>query len=182
MKKIQVNSQIAIRQVERYVWEVEQHGEMRVPGRIYTDEEGIRDLARGVESGKGWSALKQVVNVACLPGIQEASMAMADVHPGYGFPIGGVGAFDMDEGVVSLAGIGFDINCGVRTLRTTLERDEVEPYKGKLADALFRTVPAGMGSKGDIRLTMGQMDELLVEGAAWVVRHGYGTAKDLEAI
>jgi tRNA-splicing ligase RtcB len=123
-----------------------------------------------------------VINVACLPGIQEASMAMADVHPGYGFPIGGVGAFDMQEGVVSIAGIGFDINCGVRTLRTTLGRDEVEPQKQKLADALYRTVPAGMGSKGDIRLTMGEIDKLLVEGATWVVRRGYGTDKDLAAI
>jgi tRNA-splicing ligase RtcB len=182
MKQIKVGGQITIHQVESYVWEVAQHDDMRVPGRIYTDQEGIRDLAREIESGGGWSALKQVINVACLPGILDASMAMADVHPGYGFPIGGVGAFDLDEGVVSIAGVGFDINCGVRTLRTTLERDELEPHKAKLADALYRTVPAGMGSKGDIRLTIDQMDELLVEGAAWVVRRGYGTEKDLEAI
>jgi tRNA-splicing ligase RtcB len=182
MKEIEVNSQITIRQVERYVWEVVQHGEMRVPGRIYTDEAGIRDLAREVQQGKAWNALKQVINVACLPGIQEASMAMADVHPGYGFPIGGVGAFDMQEGVISVAGVGYDINCGVRTLRTTLQRDEVEPEKRKLADVLYRTVPAGVGSKGDIRLTMKQMDELLVEGAGWVVRHGYGTEDDLRYV
>jgi tRNA-splicing ligase RtcB len=179
MKEIDVNSEIAIRQTERYVWEVAQHGEMRVPGRIYTDEHGIRDLAREVQQGKSWNSLKQVINVACLPGIQEASMAMADVHPGYGFPIGGVGAFDMQEGVISVAGIGYDINCGVRTLRTNLERDDVEPQKKKLADVLYQTVPAGLGSKGDIRLTMKQMDELLVEGAGWVVQHGYGTEDDL---
>jgi tRNA-splicing ligase RtcB len=182
MKEIVVNSQITIRQVERYVWEVVQHGEMRVPGRIYTDEAGIGDLAREVQEGKDWTSLKQVINVACLPGIQEASMAMADIHPGYGFPIGGVGAFDMKEGVVSVAGIGYDINCGVRTLRTTLERDEVEQEKRKLADTLYRTVPAGVGSKGDIRLTVRQMDELLVEGAGWVVRHGYGTEEDLQYV
>jgi tRNA-splicing ligase RtcB len=179
MKEINVNSQINIRQIGRYVWEVVQHGEMRVPGRIYTDEHGIRDLAREVQQGKSWNSLEQVINVACLPGIQEASMAMADVHPGYGFPIGGVGAFDMQEGVISVAGVGYDVNCGVRTLRTTLERDDVEPQKKKLADALYQTVPAGVGSKGDIRLTMEQMDELLVEGAGWVVRRGYGIEDDL---
>jgi tRNA-splicing ligase RtcB len=179
MKEITVNQEVSIRQVERYLWEVVQHGEMRVPGRIYTDAEGIRELAREMSSGKSWNALKQVINVACMPGIQVASLAMADVHPGYGFPIGGVGAFDVEEGVVSLAGVGYDINCGVRTLRSPLHRDEVVPHSSKLADALYRTVPAGLGSKGDIRLTMRQMDELLVEGAAWVVRRGYGTEEDL---
>ena len=106
MQTIRVDDQIEIRQVEEYVWEVLQQGEMRVPGRIYTDRHGIRDLASEAQQG-GWSSLRQVVNVACLPGIQLASMAMADVHPGYGFPIGGVGAFDMEEGVVSVAGVGY---------------------------------------------------------------------------
>jgi tRNA-splicing ligase RtcB len=179
MKEIKVNDQITIRQIASYIWEVVQQGDMRVPGRIYTNQAGIRELAQEVSDGKAWNALKQVINVACLPGIQEASLAMADVHPGYGFPIGGVGAFDMDEGVVSVAGVGYDINCGVRTLRTTLHRDDVEPQKRELADVLFHTVPAGLGSKGDIRLTMKEMDKLLVEGAEWVVRRGYGTQEDL---
>jgi tRNA-splicing ligase RtcB len=182
VKTIHVNDQIEIRQVETYLWEVVRQGEMRVPGRIYTDARGIRDLASEVQEGKAWNALGQVVNVACLPGIQEASLAMADVHPGYGFPIGGVGAFDLDEGVVSVAGVGYDINCGVRTLRTALRRDEVEPKKIKLADALYRDIPAGLGSKGDIRLTMREMDRLLVEGAKWVVEHGYGLPGDLEYV
>jgi tRNA-splicing ligase RtcB len=182
MVEIKVNEQITIRQQERYVWEVVQQGDMRVPGRIYTDEDGIRDLARDVAEGKEWNALRQVVNVACLPGIQKASMAMADVHPGYGFPIGGVGAFGMGDGVLSVAGVGYDINCGVRTLRTTMHRDQVEPDKDRLADVLFQSVPAGLGSKGDIRLSMQEMDKLLVEGAAWVVRHGYGTPQDLEYV
>jgi tRNA-splicing ligase RtcB len=182
MKEIKVNDQITIRQTAEYVWEVVQRGDMRVPGRIYTNDEGIRDLAQEVSQGKGWNALEQVVNVACLPGIQEASLAMADVHPGYGFPIGGVGAFDMQEGVISMAGVGYDINCGVRTLRTTLHRDDIEPQKEVLADALFQTVPAGLGSKGDIRLTMKEMDKLLVEGAEWVVGRGYGTRDDLKHV
>jgi len=179
---IKVTDQFEVRQVERYVWEVAQHGDMRVPGRIYTNRRGIEELAGEVRQGKAWNALQQVVNVASLPGIQVASLAMADVHPGYGFPIGGVGAFDLEKGVVSVAGVGYDINCGVRTLRTILNRDEVEPHKTRLADALYRTVPAGLGSKGNIRLTIKEMDRLLVKGAEWVVRHGYGLPEDLEYI
>jgi len=182
MKEIRVTDQIQICELTPYLWEVVRHGDMRVPGRIYTDESGIRDLAREVQEGKPWNALSQVINVACLPGIQKASLAMADVHPGYGFPIGGVGAFDTEEGVVSVAGVGYDINCGVRTLRTTLSRRDVEPKKEKLADVLFQTVPAGLGSKGDIRLSMREMDQLLVDGARWVLEHGYGTLDDLEYV
>jgi tRNA-splicing ligase RtcB len=182
MKEIVANQQITIRQAAEYVWEVIQQGEMRVPGRIYTDGHGIRELVQDIKDGKEWNALRQVVNVACLPGIQRASLAMADVHPGYGFPIGGVGAFDIHEGVVSMAGVGYDINCGVRTLRTGLTREQVEPDKEKLADALWSTVPAGLGSKGDIRLTTKQMDDLLVQGAAWVVERGYGLPEDLEYV
>jgi tRNA-splicing ligase RtcB len=182
MKEIKVNEQITIRQTAEYVWQVVQQGDMRVPGRIYTNEKGIQDLVQDVSQGKSWNALEQLVNVACLPGIQKASLAMADVHPGYGFPIGGVGAFDMQDGVVSMAGVGYDINCGVRTLRTTLHRDEVEPQKEALADVLYQTVPAGLGSKGDIRLTVKEMDKLLVEGAEWVVRRGYGTQDDLKHV
>ena len=182
MIEITVTKDVQIRQIERYVWEVVRQGEMRVPGRIYTNRRGIEELADEVRQGKAWNALQQVINVASLPGIQVASLAMADVHPGYGFPIGGVGAFDLQEGVVSVAGVGYDINCGVRTLRTTLHRDEVEPHKVKLADALYRTVPAGLGSKGNIHLTIQEMDKLLVKGAEWVVRHGYGLPQDLEYI
>ena len=181
MKEIRVQ-EIQIREQAPYLWEVVQHGDMRVPGRIYTDEHGIRELAAEVREGKSWNALSQVINVACLPGIQEASLAMADVHPGYGFPIGGVGAFDTTHGVVSVAGVGYDINCGVRTLRTSLSRSDIEPKKTKLADILFQTVPAGLGSKGDIRLSMHEMDQLLVDGARWVVEHGLGTPEDLEYV
>lgn len=179
MKEIHVSKDIQIREQDPYVWEVAQHGDMRVPGRIYTDEHGIRELAAEVQEGKPWNALSQVINVACLPGIQRASLAMADVHPGYGFPIGGVGAFDTKDGVVSVAGVGYDINCGVRTLRTTVSRSDVEPKKRALADALFETVPAGLGSKGNIRLSMQEMDQLLMDGARWVVERGLGRPEDL---
>jgi tRNA-splicing ligase RtcB len=182
MREIRVSDAIQIQELAPYLWEVVQHGDMRVPGRIYTDWNGIQELADEVRRGQAWNALSQVINVACLPGIQQASLAMADVHPGYGFPIGGVGAFDTQEGVVSVAGVGYDINCGVRTLRTTLSRSDVEPKKEKLADALFQAVPAGLGSKGDLRLSMGEMDQMLIDGARWVVERGYGTPDDLEYV
>lgn len=182
MQEIQVNDHITIKQISDYTWQVPRTGDMRVPGLIYVDEKGIRELAQEVIDGKDWNALKQVINVACLPGIQKASLAMADVHPGYGFPIGGIGAFDLDEGVVSMAGIGYDINCGVRTLRTPLHRDEVEAKKQDLANALYHTVPAGLGSEGDIRLTMKELDKLLIQGADWVVAHGYGWPEELEYV
>lgn len=176
---IRVTDEIILNQITPYVWEVERHGDMRVPGRIYGDHETVDLLVDDVKQGKAWNALAQIVNVAALPGIQRASMAMADVHPGYGFPIGGVGAFDMDEGVVSVAGVGYDINCGVRTLRTDLTCQEIEPKKEILADVLYQTVPAGLGSTGDIRLSKKEIDKVLVEGAEFVVRRGYGFEDDL---
>ena len=156
--------------------------EMRVPGRIYGDRETIRNLRRDVEQGKEWNALKQIANVACLPGIIKASLAMADVHPGYGFCIGGVGAFDTKEGVISVAGVGFDINCGVRTLQTPLKRKDIEAKKENLARSLYETIPAGLGSKGDIRLSTKEVDKVLLEGARFSVERGYGLPQDLDFI
>ena len=141
---------------------------MCVPGRIYGDDETARVLLREVEEKKGGGftpALQQVINVACLPGIEKASLAMADIHPGYGFTIGGVGAFDMEEGVISVAGVGFDINCGVRVLKTPLTKREVEGKKEEVANQLFRSVPSGVGSTGDIRLSLQEIDEVLKRGA-----------------
>ena len=171
---------IEVKQVEPYVWEVPKKGDMLVPGRIYGDKNIVDHLLKDIEMGKEWNALKQIVTVACLPGIQKASFAMSDVHPGYGFPIGGVGAFDTETGVISVAGVGFDVNCGVRTLRTELERDEVEKNKEKLAESLFKMIPAGLGSTGDIRLSLDQIDEVLVKGAEYVLELGYGFKEDLE--
>lgn len=148
---------------------------MRVPGIIYASEDLIRDMDNKV--------LEQMTNVAMLPGIQKASYAMPDAHWGYGFPIGGVAAFDPDDGgVVSAGGVGFDVSCGVRTLLTGLAAQEIEPIKEKLADALFRAIPAGVGSRGKIHLNAEEMDAMLTGGAAWAVEQGYGQREDLERI
>lgn len=171
---------IEVKKLDKYRWEIPKKGEMLVPGRIYGDEDIIKHLTDDVKAGKEWNALRQIVNVACLPGIQKASMAMSDVHPGYGFPIGGVGAFDLKTGVISVAGVGYDINCGVRTLKTELTRKEVEKKKKELAEALFNGVPAGLGSTGDIRLSVDKIDEVLVQGAEFSVNLGYGLKEDLE--
>ena len=181
-EKIKADEHITLERVAPYVWEIAKQGDMLVPGRIYGDREIVDHLIGDVKKGKEWNALQQIVNVACLPGIQEASLAMADVHPGYGFPIGGVGAFDPDTGVISVAGVGFDINCGVRTLRTSLEEADIEPKKEDLADSLYHTVPAGLGSTGDLKLNLKEIDQVLVEGARFSIRRGYGFPEDLECI
>jgi tRNA-splicing ligase RtcB len=123
---------------------------------------------------------EQVKNVACLPGIQVASMAMPDAHWGYGFPIGGVAAFDPDEdGIISMGGVGFDISCGVRTMKTGLMKDDVLPKLERLVDQFYNRVPAGLGSEGLIRLNAPQIDEMLLGGAEWAVKKGYGVKEDL---
>lgn len=123
---------------------------------------------------------EQITNVAKLPGLVGAAMTMPDAHWGYGFPIGGVAAFDPERGgVISAGGVGFDISCGIRCLRTDLPVDEVRPRRERLADALFRRIPAGVGEEGEIKLPPAELDEVLRDGAAWAVRHGYGTAEDL---
>ena len=158
-----------------FEWIIEPHGRMRVPGVIFADEQLIEEMDDKVRD--------QVSNVAGLPGIVKASFAMPDAHWGYGFPIGGVAAFDPDEGgVVSAGGVGFDISCGVRTMLTGLPRSEIEKYKEKLADVLFARIPAGVGSRGDIRLSHSEMDAVLRDGAEWAVRRGYGMEEDLERI
>ncbi|MDI3340258.1 MAG: RtcB family protein [Sphaerobacter sp.] len=169
-----------ITRIDRYVYEIPPRGEMRVPARIYADEEVIQALT--APATQEWSALQQLVNVASLPGIQRAALAMADVHPGYGFPIGGVAAFDPSDGVISVAGVGFDINCGVRLLRTELARADLAGKEERVADALFQDVPAGLGSTGELRLTEQEIDRVLREGASYAVRLGYGTPDDLTYI
>ena len=158
-----------------YEWWIEPKSSMRVPGILFADEQLIREMDEKV--------LDQVTNVATLPGIVKASFAMPDAHWGYGFPIGGVAAFDADQGgVVSAGGVGFDISCGVRTMHTGLRREEFDPLKQKIADALFHKVPAGVGSTGHIRLTPAQLDEMLSGGAQWAVKQGYGVLEDLDRI
>jgi tRNA-splicing ligase RtcB len=171
-------ARVEVKKIHEYLWEIPKSGEMRVPGRIYADAKSIQFLlAEG--ASKEWDALLQVRNVACLPGIRKASLAMADIHPGYGFPIGGVGAFDLAEGVVTIAGVGFDINCGVRTMIAGIPKGDVEKRKKELADALFRTVPAGIGSTGSLKLSMKEIDRVLLRGARFVIERGWESADDL---
>ncbi|MBR9678665.1 MAG: RtcB family protein [Nanoarchaeota archaeon] len=159
-------------------WSIRKKGEMKVPVIIYGDDYIIDELRK--DYARDWSATRQLINVASLQGIEKAALAMSDVHPGYGFPIGGVGAFDVETGVTTMAGVGFDINCGVRTLTTGLKYSDVKPVIGELMNELFKAVPAGLGSKGDINLSVSQIDELLVQGAGWVVEKSYGITSDLK--
>jgi len=180
-KMISVDS-IQVERIKPYVWEIAPVEGMRVPGRIYGDQETVDHLVEDVRAGKEWNALRQIINVAKLPGIVKASLAMADVHPGYGFPIGGVAAFDVEEGVISMAGVGYDINCGVRTLKTSLTQEEIADKQEKLADALYQTVPAGLGSTGEIRLSLREIDKALEQGARFSLERGYGIPSDLDFI
>jgi tRNA-splicing ligase RtcB len=158
-----------------YEWEIPLHGAMRVPAIIYASESLIREMDPKVS--------EQAVNVAALPGIVGACYAMPDAHWGYGFPIGGVAAFDPDEGgVVSAGGVGFDISCGVRMLSTGLQREAVEAVKAELAERLFHQVPAGVGSTGRIHLGRKDMEAMLSGGARWAVEEGFGRNEDLERI
>jgi len=154
---------------------------MLVPGRIYADRESM-DFLLSESRSREWDALLQVRNVACLPGIQKASLAMADIHPGYGFPIGGVGAFDAETGIVTMAGVGFDINCGVRTMVIDLSIEDVELKKEELAGVLFAQVPAGLGSTGLLKLSLKEIDSVLEQGAGFSLKRGYGVPEDLEYV
>jgi tRNA-splicing ligase RtcB len=156
-------------------WRIEPSGSMRVPAIIYADEDLIRDMDEKV--------YEQAVNVAMLPGIVQASYAMPDAHWGYGFPIGGVAAFDPDRGgVISAGGVGFDISCGVRTMLTGLSVADILPVQSALADSLYRQIPAGVGSKGVITLDLAGMDAMLSGGARWAIERGWGETRDLERI
>lgn len=158
-----------------YAWQVEPFGAMRVPAVIFADEALLRAMDDKV--------FEQATNVAALPGIVKAAYAMPDAHWGYGFPIGGVAAFDAERGgIVSAGGVGFDISCGVRCLLTGLRRDAVEDRKADLADALFAAIPAGVGSTGAISLNPVEMDEMLAAGAHWALNRGYGEAADIARI
>jgi tRNA-splicing ligase RtcB (3'-phosphate/5'-hydroxy nucleic acid ligase) len=143
---------------------------MRVPGRFFLSE----SLGRTLEPG----AVQQLANVATLPGILKNSLAMPDIHWGYGFPIGGVAAFSLDSGIISPGGVGFDINCGVRLLATPLEYKDVTGRRD-LIDELFRTVPTGVGAKGSMKVSAPVLENMMVKGAKWAVSAGYGVEHDL---
>jgi tRNA-splicing ligase RtcB len=146
---------------------------MLVPGIVFSSEDLIGSLSKD-------QCLVQVANVAMLPGIIESSLAMPDIHWGYGFPIGGVAAFDGDEGIVSPGGVGYDINCGCRLLATNFSISEIAGAIKNMTTSLFAGIPAGVGSKGSIRLGGSELAAVAVEGAAWAVRNGFGTGEDLE--
>ena len=163
-----------LKKIDDYRWEIPQSYKagMTVPGLIFTSESMLEHI---------WEeqVFQQVANVAFLPGIVGCSLAMPDIHWGYGFPIGGVAATRVADGVVSPGGVGFDINCGVRLLRTNLTVEEVKPKIGPLISELFANIPSGVGSTGKIRVSEKELDKVLVKGSQWAVEKGYGEAEDL---
>ncbi len=158
-----------------YLYEVPKsyREDMRVPARFYADAE----LLEAIKDDK---SLSQLVNTATLPGVVKHALAMPDIHQGYGFPIGGVIATELPDGVISPGGVGYDINCGVRLLGTHLDREEVAPHLDELASALYANCPSGVGQGGNIKLKRGELDRLLEEGSRWAVDRGYATSEDLE--
>ncbi|MHA1595451.1 MAG: RtcB family protein [Candidatus Baldrarchaeia archaeon] len=164
---------IPLKRLDEYVWEIPQNFKrgMRVPARIFADEILLQKMREDL-------TLEQAANVACLPGIYKYSIVLPDGHQGYGFPIGGVAAFDAEEGVISPGGVGYDINCGVRLIRTNLSKEEVQKVLPRLLEELFRNVPSGVGSTGKLRLSTKELDEALVGGAKWAVERGYGWDED----
>ena len=147
---------------------------MRASGRFYIDDESFEALEEG--------AVQQIVNVACLPGIQRYSIGLPDIHYGYGFPIGGVAAFSLRNGIVSPGGVGFDINCGVRLIKSNLTLDDIEEHLDELTEKLFKNIPSGVGSKGRIKLDENEINDVLDYGAEWAVNNGYGWSEDLEVM
>ncbi len=167
---------VKIEKIDNCRWRIPREGDMRTEGLVFADQQMIAVLQKE-------QALEQVRNVATLPGIVGPSMAMPDIHWGYGFPIGGVAAFDAEEGVVSPGGVGYDINCGVRLLRSALVAEEIAPRLHKLADTLFRNVPCGVGSqRRDLKLSLQEERRVLAEGAGWAAARGFGSREDLEHI
>jgi len=164
-----------LRKLDRYRWLVPRstRSGMHTDALIYADEQLLENIL-------GDLSIEQAMNVACLPGIVGRSLAMPDIHQGYGFPIGGVAAMDFHHGVISPGGVGFDINCGVRLLGSTLTRDEVTPKLRELVNQLFRDVPSGTGSEGTVPCSFAELNDVLERGAAWVVERGFGEQADLE--
>jgi len=168
-------ARVPIHRIDANVWEIPKDFRpgMRVPGRVYASDELIQKMLEDY-------TLQQCANVACLPGIYKWSITLPDGHEGYGFPIGGVAATDCEEGVISPGGVGYDINCGVRLVRTNMKEKDVRPHLGKLIDTLFEYVPSGLGSKGQIRITPQEIDRVVTIGVEWAVERGYGIAEDAE--
>lgn len=152
---------------------VDDSKKMNVPVTIYADDNLILKMSED-------RTLDQAVNVSTLPGVRKHVVVLPDGHEGYGFPVGGVAATDMEEGVISPGGVGYDINCGVRLLRSNLNVNQVKPHLKDLVNELFNSIPSGVGSEGAIKLTRSELDELLIEGVDWAIEHGYGYKQDSE--
>lgn len=165
--------EIRFEKIDDYRWRIPRTGGMKVPGVVYADENLLKHIRQD-------QSPKQVANVAHLPGIIRYSLAMPDIHWGYGFPIGGVAATDIETGVISPGGVGYDINCGCRLLRTDLTSGDLEGKLARLAGDLFSNIPCGVGSTGSVRLSAEEERKVLIEGAGWAVKNGYGEAEDLE--
>ena len=159
-------------QLDNYRWEIKKQGQMRVPARIYSSTDMINAVKKN-------ETFKQLVNVAQLPGIINAAMAMPDIHWGYGFPIGGVAGFDCDTGVISPGGVGYDINCGVRLAVTGLTEKEARPQLENLVNALYGAIPAGVGSTSNVKLSYPDLKKVLKTGSPWTIRNGYGEETDI---
>ncbi|MEA1912208.1 MAG: RtcB family protein, partial [candidate division WOR-3 bacterium] len=162
-----------MKKIDNYKWMIEKEKGMRVPGIIYASD-------KLMEAVKNDNSVQQVRNVAYLPGIQKYSLAMPDIHWGYGFPIGGVAAMDIEEGVISPGGVGYDINCGVRVIRTNLPYKDVKGKLEDLANKLYSMVPCGVGSTSNVKTTTSQFKRVLKEGASWAIKNGFGWEEDLE--
>jgi tRNA-splicing ligase RtcB len=165
--------EIKLKEIDKNRWLIPRTANMRVPGIIFSNHKLIKDLQQD-------QSLVQVANVATLPGIVKQSLAMPDIHWGYGFPIGGVAAFQMEDGIVSPGGVGYDINCGCRLMTTSLKANEIRPYVKELISALFKNIPAGVGSEGAIHLSKQDETKVALEGASWAVKKGFGQTEDLE--
>ena len=171
--ELRVNTDMKVNRISDEIWEIptsEKPG-MLVPARIYA----TRGILQAMDSG----VFDQVTNVACLPGIRRYALCMPDGHWGYGFPIGGVAAFDAQDGIISPGGVGYDINCGMRLIRTDLTLADVQPHLEKLMTELFRKVPAGVGASGFVRLSGEEFGRVMTHGAKWCVERGYGWHRDL---
>jgi tRNA-splicing ligase RtcB len=167
---------IDIKRIDDYRWRIPRVGKMKTDGIVYADKKMLEDIKKD-------KSLQQVANVAWLPGIVGCSLAMPDIHWGYGFPIGGVAAFDINRGIVSPGGVGYDINCGVRLMRSGLSRNDIEDKIDDLVDALFVNIPSGVGSqRKDLKLNAENERNVLLRGAKWAVDQGYGTQEDIEYI
>lgn len=166
-----------LKQISPILWEIPKsfRSDMRVPARVYASEAMLHEIERD-------RSLEQLVNVATLPGIQTCALAMPDMHEGYGFPIGGVAAFDTKEGIISPGGIGYDINCGVRLLRTGISRGEAEPYLRDLGRTIFSEVPSGVGREGRLTLKGHDLDAVLLGGAGRMLELGYAEKDDIAHI